>query len=102
MNPIYEFQCQVALVTVASTGIGLATVKAFAEAGAGVVLADIKEDALRIATDELTSSGHQAIRVTCDVADESQVTPWSSTPLPPTVGWTWPSTTPASSVSRAT
>jgi NAD(P)-dependent dehydrogenase (short-subunit alcohol dehydrogenase family) len=73
MNPIYEFQGQVALVTGASSGIGLATVKAFAEAGAVVVLADINEDALRSATDELTSAGHQAIGVTCDVADEAQV-----------------------------
>jgi NAD(P)-dependent dehydrogenase (short-subunit alcohol dehydrogenase family) len=72
MNPIYEFQGQVALVTGASSGIGLATVKAFAEAGAVVVLADINEDALRTATDELTSAGHQAIGVTCDVADEAQ------------------------------
>ncbi len=71
MNPIYEFQGQVALVTGASSGIGLAT-KAFAEAGAVVVLADINEDALRTATDELTSAGHQAIGVTCDVADEAQ------------------------------
>jgi NAD(P)-dependent dehydrogenase (short-subunit alcohol dehydrogenase family) len=72
MNPIYEFQGQVALVTGASSGIGLATVKAFAEAGAAVVLADINEDALRTATVELTSAGHQAIGVTCDVADEAQ------------------------------
>ena len=71
MNPIYEFRGQVALVTGASSGIGLGTVKAFAEAGAAVVLADINEDALRTATDELTSAGHQAIGVTCDVADEA-------------------------------
>ena len=46
---------------------------AFAAAGAAVVLADINEDALRTATDELTAAGHQAIGVTCDVADEAQV-----------------------------
>jgi NAD(P)-dependent dehydrogenase (short-subunit alcohol dehydrogenase family) len=72
MNPSYDFQGQVALVTGASSGIGLATAKAFAEAGAAVVLADINEDALRTATDELTSAGHQAIGVRCDVADEAQ------------------------------
>jgi NAD(P)-dependent dehydrogenase (short-subunit alcohol dehydrogenase family) len=73
MNPIYDFRGQVALVTGASSGMGLATATAFAEAGAGVVLADINDKALRTATDELTSAGHQAIGVTCDVSDEAQV-----------------------------
>src|SRR5438105_7254079 len=73
MNPIYDFRGQVALVTGASSGIGLATTRAFAEAGAAVVLADIDEGALRAAADELTTAGHQVIGVTCDVADEAQV-----------------------------
>jgi NAD(P)-dependent dehydrogenase (short-subunit alcohol dehydrogenase family) len=73
MNPIYDFRGQVALVTGASSGMGLATARAFAEAGAAVVLADINDEALRTATDELTSAGRQAIGVTCDVSDEAQV-----------------------------
>jgi len=73
MNPVYDFRGQVALVTGASSGMGLSTARAFAEAGAAVVLADINEKALRTATDELTSAGHQAIGVTCDVSDEAQV-----------------------------
>src|SRR3989475_5400962 len=73
MNPIYDFRGQVALVTGASSGMGLATARAFAEAGAAVVLADINDKALRTATDELTAAGHQAIGVTCDVSDEAQV-----------------------------
>jgi NAD(P)-dependent dehydrogenase (short-subunit alcohol dehydrogenase family) len=73
MNPTYDFKGQVALVTGASSGMGLATAKAFAEAGAAVVLADINERGLHTATDALTSAGHQAIAVTCDVANEAQV-----------------------------
>jgi NAD(P)-dependent dehydrogenase (short-subunit alcohol dehydrogenase family) len=71
--PAYDFDGQVALVTGASSGMGLATASAFAEAGASVALADINEDALRSTTDTLTKNGHQAIGIVCDVADEDQV-----------------------------
>jgi NAD(P)-dependent dehydrogenase (short-subunit alcohol dehydrogenase family) len=74
MNPIYDFNGQVAIVTGASSGMGLATAKAFAEAGASVVLADVNEEALRTETEQLTSVGHEAIAITCDVSDEEQVT----------------------------
>jgi NAD(P)-dependent dehydrogenase (short-subunit alcohol dehydrogenase family) len=43
------FENQVALVTGAASGLGLATAKAFAEAGASVVLADWNEQAARAA-----------------------------------------------------
>jgi len=72
MNPTYDFKGQVALVTGASSGIGFAAAKAFAAAGAAVALADINQNALGEATDQLTAAGHQAIGVTCDVADEAQ------------------------------
>jgi NAD(P)-dependent dehydrogenase (short-subunit alcohol dehydrogenase family) len=72
MNPTYDFRGQVALVTGAASGMGLATARAFAAAGASVVLADINEEALRAATDELVKAGHPAIGVTCDVSDEGQ------------------------------
>jgi len=73
MNPTYDFRGQVALVTGASSGMGLATAQAFAQAGAAVVLADVNETALRDATDDLTAAGHQAIGVTCDVSNEERV-----------------------------
>ena len=73
MNPTYDFTGQVALVTGASSGMGLAAARAFAEASAAVVLADINPTALNSATETLRANGHQAIGVVCDVADEAQV-----------------------------
>src|SRR6267154_185075 len=68
-----SFENKVALVTGAGSGMGLTTARAFAEAGAAVVLADIDENAVRSAAEELVSAGHKAIAVRCNVADEAEV-----------------------------
>ena len=68
-----SFENKVALVTGAAAGMGLATAKAFAEAGAAVVLADFKEDALKVETQKLVAAGRRAIAVRCDVSDDGQV-----------------------------
>jgi NAD(P)-dependent dehydrogenase (short-subunit alcohol dehydrogenase family) len=73
MTPTYDFTDQVALVTGAASGIGLATATAFARAGATIVLADRNEHALQAAAAHLSAAGHQALAIPCDVADEAQV-----------------------------
>ncbi|MGA4333746.1 glucose 1-dehydrogenase [Ralstonia nicotianae] len=67
------FDGKVALVTGASAGIGLATAKAFAEAGARVVLAAHDKDQLEEAANSLSAVGHEVLAITCNVADEAQV-----------------------------
>ncbi len=70
-NPTYDFSGQVALVTGAGSGMGLATARAFAEAGAAVVMADINPTTVKAAADTLSETGHQVLAVECDVSDEA-------------------------------
>jgi NAD(P)-dependent dehydrogenase (short-subunit alcohol dehydrogenase family) len=74
MNAInFDFRSEVALVTGAASGMGLAAAQAFAEAGAAVVLADVRADALSAATQELADAGHRVIGAPGDVSDETYV-----------------------------
>src|SRR5438876_7650560 len=69
----FSFENQVALVIGAASGMGLATARAFAEAGAAVALADVQENAVRSAAEELIAAGHKAVAIRCNVADETEV-----------------------------
>src|SRR5687768_719367 len=73
MSSPLDFTGKVALVTGAAAGMGLATARAFAEAGAAVVLADFREDAVNAAAEKLRRAGHQALAVRCDVSEDAQV-----------------------------
>src|SRR5215208_2817454 len=73
MNPSYDFKGQVALVTGAAKGMGLATARMFADSGASVVLADIDGDLAAKEAERIVREGGTAIGIACDVADEAQV-----------------------------
>jgi NADP-dependent 3-hydroxy acid dehydrogenase YdfG len=60
-NPL-DFSSKVALVTGAAAGMGLATAQAFVEAGAAVVLADFRADAVEAEAQKLVAAGHRAKR----------------------------------------
>lgn len=66
-----QWKDKVALVTGAAGGMGLAAAKAFAEAGATVVLIDINEPKAQAAS--IDPTGKKAIAICCDVSDEKAV-----------------------------
>jgi NAD(P)-dependent dehydrogenase (short-subunit alcohol dehydrogenase family) len=72
MNPVYDFKDQVALVTGAAGGMGLATAEAFARAGAAVTIVDRNAEKIAAAARALQAEGHRVLGIACDVSDEGQ------------------------------
>jgi NAD(P)-dependent dehydrogenase (short-subunit alcohol dehydrogenase family) len=72
---------KVALFTGAASGLGFATAKAFAEAGASVALADWNEKAAIAAAEKLAAQGHKTIAIKCDVSDDEHVQAKATLPL---------------------
>jgi NAD(P)-dependent dehydrogenase (short-subunit alcohol dehydrogenase family) len=64
---------RVAIVTGASRGIGAATARALAQAGARVVLAARSEQALTALADEMNADGGGALAIPTDVSDAASV-----------------------------
>jgi NAD(P)-dependent dehydrogenase (short-subunit alcohol dehydrogenase family) len=70
---IGSMEGKVALVTGASGGIGLATARRFAEAGASVVLSARRAGRINEEAERLTAAGFKALAVPADVTDSQQV-----------------------------
>jgi NAD(P)-dependent dehydrogenase (short-subunit alcohol dehydrogenase family) len=66
-----EFAGKVAFITGGASGVGLGQAKVFAKAGARVVLADVRADALEKAVTSLREAGAQAHGVHLDVTDRA-------------------------------
>lgn len=73
MNPTYDFSGQVAFVTGAAMGMGLAAARAFAKSGASVVLADRNATLAEQEAAKIVADGGVALGMGCDVTDEAQV-----------------------------
>ncbi|MFC4557817.1 SDR family NAD(P)-dependent oxidoreductase [Virgibacillus kekensis] len=68
-----ELKDKVAIVTGGASGIGLATVKAFSEKGAKVVIADFDEEGGKSAEKELAGNSSDVLFIKTDVSSEEQV-----------------------------
>jgi NAD(P)-dependent dehydrogenase (short-subunit alcohol dehydrogenase family) len=70
---VEKLEGRVAVVTGASTGIGRAAARSFAQQGMKVVLASQNAERLAAATDDLAKEGFDVLGVPTDIGDEAQV-----------------------------
>lgn len=70
---LFDLQGQVALVTGAAQGLGLAIAQALAAQGAAVVLADRDEARCEAASVALREAGHDTLALRCDVGQPADV-----------------------------
>ena len=74
IGELFDLSGKVAIVTGGASGIGFASAKRLAEAGAAVLIADLNSEAGKQKTKELTAADYKAAFAKCDVTDEVQVT----------------------------
>jgi NAD(P)-dependent dehydrogenase (short-subunit alcohol dehydrogenase family) len=73
LQRLFAIDGDVALVTGAGSGIGAATARVLAEAGAEVVCADLSLEAAQTTAEAISEAGGKAAALQVDVADEASV-----------------------------
>jgi NAD(P)-dependent dehydrogenase (short-subunit alcohol dehydrogenase family) len=69
---LFDLSGRVAVVSGAGQNMGKATALAFAEAGADLLIADLRADTLQGTADEIAALGRRVVPVVCDVSDVEQ------------------------------
>src|SRR3989304_7760164 len=73
INKLLDLSSKVAIVTGSAVGIGFGIASRLAEAGASVVIADLKEDAATEAAKKLSDQGFKSLAIAVDVSREEDV-----------------------------
>lgn len=68
---MFSLKDQVAVVTGGGAGIGRGISEVFAQAGASVVVSDLKQETAQAVADGIVKAGGKAIGVACDVTNEA-------------------------------
>ena len=72
-DPLFDITGKTAIVTGASSGLGVTFATVLAERGANVVLAARRTERLQEVAEKIAQGGGKAISVMCDVSDSAQV-----------------------------
>lgn len=73
MNPLFDLAGKVALITGATRGLGYTMAKAFAQAGADIVVSSRKPEACATVADEIRALGRRALAIPCHVGRWEEV-----------------------------